>query len=171
MIVRPEIPADYEAVAQVVEAAFGRPNEAQLVELIRTSDNYVPELALVAEEDGRVVGHAMFSYVTLRGAEERRVLCLAPVAVAPERQRSGVGSALVRHGIRLAEGRGEPLIIVEGHPGYYPRFGFERARSHGIEPPSPDIPDAAFMVLRLSRYDGRYRGQVLFPAAFAVAEA
>jgi len=83
----------------VVEAAFGRPNEARLVELLRASEYYVPELALVAEEDGAVVGHIMFSYVTLlRANDETRVLCLSPLAVSPE-QRRGSGSALVEAGI------------------------------------------------------------------------
>ena len=152
----------------MVEAAFGRPNEARLVELIRASEHCVPELALVAEQEGAVVGHVMFSYVTLRGAQEYRVLSLAPAAVAPAWQRRGVGSAVIREGLQRAEARGEPLVIVEGHPAYYPRFGFERARPHGIEPPSPDIPDAAFMVSLLPNYDRRYRGQVVYPPAFDV---
>ncbi len=140
---------------------------AQLVELIRASDRYVPELALVAEEDGVVVGHVMFSYVTLRGDEERDVLELAPVAVAPKRQRRGIGGALIRAGIEGAKARNEPLVVVLGHPTYYPRFGFEPAREHGIEPPSPEM-EPAFMVLPLPKYDECYRGRVVFPAAFDV---
>ncbi len=136
-----------------------------MVELIRASAHYVPELALVAEENGIVVGHVMFSYATLVGDNERRVLELAPVAVTAERQRDGIGSALIREGIARAEARGEPLIVVLGHPGYYPRFGFEPARAHGIEPPSPELAPA-FMVRRLAAYDPGLRGQVRFPPAF-----
>jgi putative acetyltransferase len=166
VVVRPERPADHAAIAEVVEAAFGQPNEVKLVELVRESDGYVPELALVAEQDGAIVGHTMFTYVTLRGEEDREVLLLAPVAVAPQRQSLGIGSALVRAGLERADARHEPLVVVQGHPTYYPRFGFESARSHGIKPPSPDIPDAAFMVLRLAAYDARHRGQIVYPPAF-----
>jgi len=168
VLIREETEADYARIAEVVEAAFGRANEARLVEAIRASDAYVPELALVAEADGEVVGHVMFSYVTLRGDEDRRVLCMAPVSVAPAWQSKGVGGALVREGIARCEARGEPLVHVLGHPGYYPRFGFERARPHGIEPADPRTNDAAFMMIKLSAYDARYRGRIVYPPAFDV---
>ncbi len=129
----------------------------------------MPELSLVAERAGAVVGHVMFSYVTLRRAhDEKRVLILSPLAVSPAAQREGIGSALVRAGAAGAEARSEPLVIVEGIPSYYPRFGFERARALGIEPPSPQIPDAAWMARKLSNYDARWRGRVVYPPAFDV---
>ena len=168
MIVRPERRADHGAVARLVTAAFERPNEALLVERIRASINYVPELALVAEEEGEVVGHVLLSHVGLRDGRTRTILELAPLAVAPGRQRRGVGSALVRAALERAEDRGEPLVAVLGHAAYYPRFGFEPARRHGIEPPAPRIPDALFMVRRLRAYDERYRGRVMLPPAFDV---
>jgi putative acetyltransferase len=149
-----------------VEAAFGSATEVRMVAAIRASEHYLPELALVAEEGGDIVGHVMLSYVTLVAPEEeRRVLELGPLAVAPERQRDGVGGALVRAGIERAEARGEPLVAVLGHPSYYPRFGFEPSSNYGIEPPSPELAPA-FFVLPLSRYDARYRGRVVFPPAF-----
>lgn len=167
MHIRPEEPADYEAIADVVKAAFdGRPNEPQLVELIRASERYVPELALVADQDDTIVGHVMFSFVTLKGAKEFEVLQLAPVSVVPEWQRRGIGGALIREGIKRADARHEPLILVQGHAAYYPRFGFEPSRDYNIEPPSPEIPAPFFMVLRLSAYEERYRGQVIYPPAF-----
>ena len=164
--IRPEQEADYAAVATVVEAAFGRPNEARLVELLRASEDYVPDLALVAEDERAVVGHIMLSYVGLSGVQEWRVLSLAPVSVVPERQGEGIGGALIRAGLEAADARGEPLVVLLGHPAYYPRFGFERASLYGIEAPSPEIPDAAFMVRRLAAYDARYRGRVVYPPAF-----
>ena len=171
MYIRPEGPADTERIAEVVKAAFdGRPDEPRLVEQIRASERYVPELALVATQDDTIVGHAMFSFVTLKGAEELKVLQLAPVAVVPEWQRRGVGGALIREGIEKADARREPLILVQGHAAYYPRFGFQPSREYHIEPPSPDVPDAFFMVLRLSAYEERYRGQVIYPPAFDVAQ-
>jgi len=128
----------------------------------------VPDLALVAEENDQVVGHIVFSYATLKDDEEFRVLALAPMAVTPGLQRRGIGGALVEAGLERADDRGEPLVIVVGHPTYYPRFGFEPARRHGIEPPSADFPDDAFMVRRLSGYSERQRGRVVYPAAFGM---
>jgi putative acetyltransferase len=161
--IRPETPADREAIAAVTTAAFGQEQEARIVADIRGSDRFVPELSLVALDGGEVVGHVMLSYVDL---DERRVLELAPLSVAPERQREGVGSALVRKALRLAQDRGEPLVLVLGHPSYYPRFGFRPASSLGIEPPDPSIADEAFMVVPLGAYEPTLRGRVAFPSAF-----
>lgn len=108
----------------------------------------------------------MFSYVTLIGDdEERQVLQLAPLAVTPERQNDGIGSALVRAGLELADARGEPLVALLGHPTYYPRFGFEPASEYGIEPPD-GRQRPAFMIGRLSKYDDRLRGRIVFSSAF-----
>lgn len=128
----------------------------------------MPELSLVAEQDGEVVGHTMLTYSTLRGDIDRRVLVLAPVSVTPSRQNENIGGALCRRAIELADARGEPLISVLGHERYYPRFGFEPARPLGIEPPVPTINDASFMAIKLSRYDPAYRGRLVYPAPFAV---
>ncbi len=125
---------------------------------------YVPELALVAEKDGEVVGHVMLTYADLDG---RQVLSLAPLAVKPGRQRGGIGIALTQEALRKADERGEPLVIVLGHQTYYPRFGFEPARQHGIEPPDPQIPDEVFMVVRLRAYDPGLRGRITYPDAFS----
>jgi putative acetyltransferase len=169
MIVRPETPSDYEAIGELLTSAFGGADESQLVRSLRASDNYVPDLALVAEENGEVVGHIVFSHVTLKNDEEFRVLALAPMAVTPGRQRSGIGGALGEAGLQRADDLGEPLVIVVGHPTYYPRFGFESARRCGIEPPSADFPDDAFMVRRLSRYSEQHRGRVEYPPAFDIS--
>jgi putative acetyltransferase len=171
-MIRPETPDDYPGVSTVNVAAFGEENEAQLIELIRQSDLYIPELSLVAVEDDVVVGHVMFSYVALETASGPvRIPDLAPLAVHPDHQNRGVGTALTEHGLVLLEARGEPLVLVEGIPAYYPRFGFERASLHGITPPSPKIPDDAFMVKVLANYDPKYRGPVHYPPAFYEADA
>ncbi|MGI9608749.1 MAG: GNAT family N-acetyltransferase [Acidimicrobiia bacterium] len=172
MIIRPETPGDYPGVAAVNVAAFGEENEAQLIELIRQTDLYVAELSLVAVDGEQVIGHVMFSYVTLEAPiGDIRILDLAPLAVHPDHQNRGVGTALTEHGLGLIESLGEPLVLVEGIPSYYPRFGFERATPHGISPPSPKIPDEAFMVKLLPNYDPSYRGRVRYPPAFYEADA
>jgi putative acetyltransferase len=166
--VRVERPEDASAVARVLEAAFGRPGEGHMVDAIRASAAYVPELAFVAEDEGEVVGHVLLSYVELAGSE-RRLLELAPLAVAPERQREGIGSALTRAALAAADERGEPLVLVLGHPGYYVRFGFRRSDELGLEPPQPAW-HAAFMVVPLGAYDPSLRGRVVFPPSFAHAD-
>jgi putative acetyltransferase len=166
MIVRPERATDTEAIATVVADALDDVNIARLVAKIRGSEHYVPELALVADVDGEVAGHIMLSYATLVGAAPRPVLLLSPLAVTPARQRQGIGAALVHAALERADGLGEPLVIVEGIPAYYPRFGFERARAHGIEAPSPTVPEEALMVRKLSAYRDDLRGRVVFPPAF-----
>lgn len=166
MLIRGETPADRDAIAAVTEAAFGQAQEARMVEAIRASDGFVPELSLVAEEDGRIVGHVMLSYVELEETG-RRLLELGPISVEPERQRHGIGSALVRESLRLAEDRGEPLVLVLGHPSYYPRFGFRPASELGISPPDVSIRDEVFMAIPLRDYDAALRGRVVFPPAYS----
>lgn len=168
MKIRPEIRSDDEGIASAVTLAFDDPSIARLVELIRASDQYVPELALVAENGGAVVGHVMLSYATLKRPEPVSVPLLSPMSVSPEYQRRGIGSSLVRAVLERADERGEPLVVVEGIPTYYPRFGFDRARAHGILPPSATIPDEAFMVRKLSAYREDLRGRVVYPAAFDI---
>jgi putative acetyltransferase len=164
--IRPERPANRTAISDVTAAAFGKQREANIVEAIRASDGFVPELSLVAELDGEVVGHVMLSYVGLEG-DSRRVLELGPMAVAPDQQRRGIGSALVREALRVADERREPLVLVLGHPWFYPRFGFRPASELGITAPSPDVPDEVFMAVKLARYDRALSGRVVLPAAFS----
>ncbi|MGK7877412.1 MAG: GNAT family N-acetyltransferase [Xenococcaceae cyanobacterium] len=164
--IRSEKPLDYQAIAQVNTLAFGRDNEAQLVEGIRTSDRYIPALSLVAELDDVIIGHILFSYIDLVGKERFSVLALAPMAVRPEFQKQGVGSKLVRAGLEAAEAMGEPLVVVLGYPWFYPRFGFEPSGSYDIEPPFP-VRSEAFMVKPLKNYQQQYKGKVAYPPAFS----
>ena len=170
MILRSENPTDLDAIRVLVDQAFGDPMPSLLIDLVRRSDRFVPDLSIVAEDHGALLGHILFSYVTIEGEESFEVLSLAPLAVDPDHQSRGVGSALTEEGLLRAERRGESLVVVEGHPGYYPRFGFERASLHGIEKAAPRVPDEAFMVRRLSSYDPRFRGQLVYPPAFHGAD-
>jgi putative acetyltransferase len=162
VIVRAERDADYAEIFAVVDAAFGDEPVAELVDALRVTPGYLPDLALVAEEDGEVVGHVMFTHTRLDTG--KRILMLSPLAVRPDRQRRGIGSALVRHGLRLARERGEPVVIVEGDPRYYSRFGFVRASELGLGEPHEGIPDGAFQALALA--DDHPRGRVVYPTAF-----
>jgi putative acetyltransferase len=163
--IRPETPADRDEITRVTAAAFGKQFEARMVDAIRASDGFVPELSLVAEAGGRIVGHLMLSYVGLEG-QSRRLLELAPMSVHPDWQRRGVGSALVQEALRIAGERREPLVLVLGHPTYYPRFGFRPASEIGIVPPG-DVPDDVFMAVALQAYEPEIRGRIVFPPAFA----
>jgi putative acetyltransferase len=165
VVVRREQPADFEAVRELLVAAFNGPTEAQLADWLRTSPHYLPELTFVAERDGAVVGQVMLWHVELDAVGTRhRVLCLGPIAVAPALQRRGIGSALMRHAIRAADACGEPLIVLEGSPDYYPRFGFRYARPFGITHSLPSwAPEEASMVLPLSSYRPEIRGHVTYP--------
>jgi putative acetyltransferase len=165
MRLRAETEADYPAVAEVTAAAFGQQDEVRLVEAIRACEEFVPEFTLVAEDEGRIVGHVMFSYSALEGSDTR-LLQLSPLSVVPDRQSRGIGSALTRESLRLADERGEPLVLVLGHPTYYPRFGFRRASTLGLLAPNPEWPDEAFMAAPLSAYDPTLRGRVTFAPPF-----
>jgi len=168
LVIRVEAERDHAAIDEVVRAAFARhPDEvALLVERIRASANYIPELALVAEDASGVIGHVMLSWVGIQNASRERILNLSPMSVRPDRQRGGVGSALIHDVLGRAEAAGEPAVLVEGIPGYYPRFGFERASALGFAAPHAGIPDAAFMVKRLPGYDPSLAGRIVYPPAF-----
>jgi putative acetyltransferase len=166
--IREETPADRDAIASVARAAFGSEVEARLVDAIRASDGFVPRLSLVAVHDERVVGHVMVSGVDLRdGPTVRSVASLSPLAVAPELHGRGVGGALVRAVVARADQLGEPMVVLEGAPAYYGRFGFEPAAAHGIHVDLPSwAPPEAAQVLRLAAYDPDWRGRIVYPPAF-----
>ncbi len=164
--IRPEAADDHAAIRRVVADAFGSDGEADLVEAIRASPEYIARLALVAVVGGEVVGHVMISGATLRTSTgDRPIVMLAPLAVAAAHRRVGIGGALVRAVTDLA--RDEPLIVLEGDPAYYSRFGFEHAAPLGIDLPLPDwAPSEAGQVLRFATSDPTLRGTVVYPPAF-----
>ncbi|WP_156822447.1 GNAT family N-acetyltransferase [Demetria terragena] len=170
--IRPVQSGEYSAAEQVITDAFNDPNIAGMVRAIRESSFYWPELELAAMRDGQVVGHVMVSGATLRhAAGERTVAMLSPLATAPGRQRSGVGTALVAAVVETAEQRGEPLVILEGSPDFYGRRGFTSASAAGITIPIPDwAPPEAAQVALLGAYDendSTWRGEVIYPPAVA----
>ncbi|MBD2529460.1 N-acetyltransferase [Nostoc flagelliforme FACHB-838] len=165
MHIRCETLSDYTVIAEVNTLAFGQENEAKLVEEIRRSDCYISELSLVAEVENVVVGHILFSYIDLVSEETLQVLGLAPLAVHSKFQRQGIGSALIKVGLELADERREPIVIVLGHPHFYTRFGFESSIGYDIESPFP-VPEDVFMVKPLQNYHQRYKGKVVYPKAF-----
>ena len=164
MRIRPETEADRAEIRKVNEEAFGRAVEADLVDAIRASDRFVPELSLVATVEEDVVGHVLLSYVEIEpGAHP--VLQLGPLAVLPSHQRRGIGSALVIEAVRATEARAEPLILIEGNPRYYERFGFRRSDESGIEAPV-GVDQQYFMVRPLTAYDLALRGRAVYSEPF-----
>ena len=168
--IRPERPDDAAAIRAAVVAAFESEGEGDLVENIRASEHYIPELSLVAERDGQLVGHVMISRVHIVEGDRRTAAhSLAPLAVAPEAQRQGIGKALVRDGIARADAMGLPLILLEGSPRYYGNLGFEHSVAYGIHFNLPDwAPAEAAQLYRLSNYDPSTTGRVEYPPAFDV---
>ena len=148
--IRPERPEDFSSIRRVNELAFGRPEEADLVERLRHA--CADALSLVAD-DGTVVGHILFTPVTVEGLGSHVIgMGLAQMAVVPNRQRQGIGSQLIRRGLDVLRERHCPFVVVVGHPEYYPRFGFEPASKFGLVSQWEGVPDAAFMATVLDRH-------------------
>jgi putative acetyltransferase len=139
---------DLFAIYQVNQLAFGRENEAQLVDKIRENDAIL--LSLVAESNGKVAGHILFSPVTITDNDfQWLAVGLGPMAILPEFQRRGIGSALIHAGLDELKKIGQTVVIVLGHPDYYPRFGFKPSRPFGIQW-EIDVPEEVFMVAELN---------------------
>jgi putative acetyltransferase len=175
VLIQSEQPADYAAVADVVRRAFvDEPQAVGMVSAIRKSSRYRSGLAFVARADDQVVGFGMLSGTDLVDDDgtSRDVLTLTPLAVLPEFQRRGIGSALVGAAITEADRRREPLIVLEGSPHYYGRLGFRFAPDFGIYIDLPDwAPREAAQVYPLLNYDPRARGRVEYPPAIAALSA
>jgi putative acetyltransferase len=143
--VRPERPEDVPAIRAVVEAASGREDEVKLVDALR--DRGFVRLSLVAVEDVEIVGHILFSELDIVDQKSSvKALALAPMAVIPSRQRQGIGTTLIREGLQLGANQGHRIVLVLGHPGYYPRFGFSAELARPLK--SPYAGDS-FMALEL----------------------
>lgn len=168
--IQPETPEDRSAIYSINAAAFGQENESRLIDLLRDSEHFIPELSLVARADNGPVGHILFTRLVIEGPEPEGVkyptLALAPMAVLPSLQQSGIGSQLVREGLKRAVELGYGSVIVLGHPQYYPKFGFAPASRWGIRT-TYEVPDEAFMAIELKpgALEGR-AGTVVYPEAF-----
>lgn len=146
MSIREEEPKDYLAVYLVNVSAFETHAEADLVDILRREAH--PILSLVAEENRVIIGHIMFSPVSLSGHSDLKIMGLGPMAVIPERQGNGIGSTLVKFGLDKCKDLGFGAVIVLGHPGYYPRFGFVTSVNYGIRS-EYDVPPEVFMIVEL----------------------
>lgn len=165
--VRVERPDDRDVVDALVAEAFDDASVARLVQLVRASDHFVPELSLVAERGGELVGHVMLSsadIATEMGTSQ--VLLLAPLAVRPSAQGTGVARLLVEAALSAAEQSSYGVVLLEGDPRLYSRFGFRAATAMGLERPSELIPDAGWQAYPLPRYETSVRGRVEYPSAF-----
>lgn len=134
VLIRPEVTDDRNVIRRVNRDAFGGEAEASLVEALR--DLGFVELSLVAERDGRVLGHLLFSAIrVIAGSATLKALSLAPLAVLPEFQRSGIGTQLVEEGLQRCREHGHQIVLVLGHPEFYPKFGFSAELARQIESP------------------------------------
>jgi putative acetyltransferase len=169
MLIREETPADIEAIREINRLAFGGDAEGRLIDALRASGDVV--LSLVAQVDGEVVGHILFSKLKAEttGGPVKAV-ALAPMAVTPEFQERGVGTALVERGLALCRERGYTVVVVLGHPDYYPRFGFSPAKGQALQSPYSEL-GAAYMALELvpGTLEG-VSGSVRYPEPFASLE-
>ncbi|MGB0101080.1 MAG: N-acetyltransferase [Nocardioides sp.] len=162
---RPESQDDEDAVRALTVAAFGRADEADLVDALRADEAWIGGLSMVTTTaDGQVVGHAL---LTRCWVDEEPALSLAPCSVLPAFQRTGAGSAAIRAALDAACSVEGPFVVVLGHPDYYPRFGFNRASLSGIRL-SVDVPDEALMAMSLDPERALPRGTVHYPAPFGI---
>jgi putative acetyltransferase len=167
LTLRPEGSGQAAAVRSVVADAFGGDLEAHLVDALRASPDWIDGLSFVAEVDGQVVGHVVFTRGLLDAPQRLvDVLVLAPVSVASAWQGRGIGTALIRYALREVAGRPEPLVFLEGSPRYYPRFGFQPAGPLGFRRPSLRIPEPAFQVVRLPAYEPWMTGTLVYSRVF-----
>jgi putative acetyltransferase len=168
MRIRTEEERDWAAVYDVNAAAFPTPAEAKLVEALRSQAS--PIVSLVAENDQTLVGHILFSPVSLTGLPEAKIMGLGPMAVGPGHQRKGIGSALVRAGLEVCKQLGFGAVVVLGHPEFYPRFGFVPSSRFGVGC-EYDVPEDVFMIVELQPgYLSGASGTIKYHAAFRKAE-
>jgi len=172
--IRKENPSDHNWVVELTKKAFetleiSDHNEGKLVDKLRKAPTFVEELSMVAELNGQVVGHILFTPIAIdNGSQQFQSLVLAPVSVLPEYQKMGIGGQLIRAGHQKAKELGFQSAILLGHPEYYPRFGYKPASTWGIKTHIPLPSDDVFMAVEIT--EGGLKGvsgMVVFPAEFS----
>lgn len=168
-MIRQERTEDYETVYDVIKEAFDSAehadgNEPELVNALRKGNGFIPQLSFVAEIDGKIVGHILFTKATI---ENRTVLALAPLSVLPEYQRRGIGTALIKEGHRIAGELGYGFSVVLGSENYYPRVGYLPADTFGIQPPF-DVPRENFMAYKLNEHAPNVSGIMKYAEEFGI---
>jgi putative acetyltransferase len=166
MEIREEIPTDHAAVRRVHEAAFGD-HGVKVGDLNEALRDAARVLSLVAEVDGAVVGHVMFSTSLLDAPRKLvEVPVLSPIGVLPELHGKGIGSAMIRRGLEILDEQGAPLVFLEGNPAFYSRVGFKAGAELGFRKPSLRIPEAAFQVYPLAAYEVWMTGTLVYSPVF-----
>ena len=165
MNIRPETKQDKTAIQEINQSAFETFAEAKLVDTLREQCHSI--ISLIAEENREVVGHIMFSPVTLRGSPDLKIMGLAPMAVFPKYQRQGIGSALVQTGLDECKKHDFGAVVVLGHTNYYHKFGFIPAAQFGIDC-EYEVPGDAFMVVELQpNYLSGAKGKIIYHSVFS----
>ena len=167
LIIRPETPQDYDEIFKVTLKAFENAehtdgDEQNLVSRLRSSAAFIPELSLVAETNGKIAGHIMFTKLK---AGRTTQLSLAPLSVLPEYQGQGIGAMLIKTGHQIAKDLGYEFSILVGYPSYYPRFGYEDASNFGIKAPF-DLPEGVFMACNLQGKKTQLNTTIEYPKEF-----
>ena len=168
VVVRTMEPGEFDAMRQLSVAAFGGdPVIGDLLDALHESWAWDDNLSYIAERDGELVGQVLYTHAILDAPPRLQdVLVLSPIGVRPDLQRHGIGTDLITSTLSVIGQRSEPLVFLEGHPTYYPRFGFRRAADLGFVAPSVRIPRDAFMVYPLPRYEPWMTGTLIYPDAF-----
>ncbi|WP_124100805.1 N-acetyltransferase [Ruminococcus sp. Marseille-P6503] len=169
MLIRKEEAKDYEIVCSVVKSAFDSAehtdgNEHNLVKALREGKAYIPELSLVAEINGKIAGHIMFTQAEVIN---NAVLALAPLSVLPEYQRKGIGAALIKEGHKIAKRLGYGYSVVLGSEKYYSKFGYLPAAIYGIKPPF-DVPGKNFMAYKINETAPDIHGIIRYAKEFGI---
>lgn len=163
--IRRETEHDYPNIKAVNDEAFNGTAESDLIEKLRKKEDFLPELSLVAEDEGKIIGHILFFPVSIKTKDGECVsLSLAPMAVLPDRQKKGVGAKLIKEGFKRAKEMGYKSVVVLGYPEYYKKFGFKPADNWGLKSPFKDAQPNAFMAIELNEGELEDKaGEVIFP--------
>jgi putative acetyltransferase len=169
IIIRTETNNDYDQVRDVNFQAFGnKEDEANLVDRIRKTEYFIPQLSIVAEQSREIIGHLLMSKAEVINEEiMQEVIVLAPIAVKPNHQNNGIGKELITEGLKRCTELGFYIVMLIGHPTYYPKFGFKQARAFGLELKQFDVPDEVFMVCELKENELiNIKGELKYPRHF-----